>query len=45
VRRWGEPGSQQSLHAHDDSEQVYVVIRGRGLMIVDDEAVEVAVRC
>jgi mannose-6-phosphate isomerase-like protein (cupin superfamily) len=37
----GEPGSQQSLHAHDDSEQVYVVIRGRGLMIVDDEAVGV----
>jgi putative monooxygenase len=37
----GEPGSQQSLHVHDDSEQVYVVIRGRGLMIVDDEAVEV----
>lgn len=37
----GEPGSQQSLHAHEDSEQVYVVIRGRGLMIVDDEALDV----
>jgi mannose-6-phosphate isomerase-like protein (cupin superfamily) len=37
----GEPGSQQGLHAHEESEQVYVVIRGRGLMMVDDEAVEV----
>jgi mannose-6-phosphate isomerase-like protein (cupin superfamily) len=37
----GEPGSQQGLHAHDHSEQIYVVIRGRGLMIVDDEALEI----
>jgi mannose-6-phosphate isomerase-like protein (cupin superfamily) len=37
----GEPGSQQGLHAHDHSEQVYVVVRGRGLMIVDDEALEI----
>jgi mannose-6-phosphate isomerase-like protein (cupin superfamily) len=37
----GEPGSQQGLHAHHESEQVYVVVRGRGLMIVDDEALEI----
>jgi mannose-6-phosphate isomerase-like protein (cupin superfamily) len=37
----GEPGSQQSLHAHDHSEQIYVVVRGRGLMIVDDEELEI----
>lgn len=37
----GEPDSQQGLHAHDDSEQVYVIVRGRGLMIVDDEEVEI----
>lgn len=33
----GEPGSQQPLHAHADSEQVYVIVRGRGVMIVDGE--------
>lgn len=33
----GEAGSQQDLHAHDDSEQIYIVIRGRGLMIVDED--------
>lgn len=37
----GEPGSQQGLHAQNHSEQVYVVVRGRGLMIVDDEALEI----
>jgi mannose-6-phosphate isomerase-like protein (cupin superfamily) len=37
----GEPGSQQGLHVHDDSEQIYVVVRGRGLMTVDREALEV----
>jgi mannose-6-phosphate isomerase-like protein (cupin superfamily) len=37
----GEPGSQQGLHAHEDSEQVYVIVRGRGLMIVDNEEREV----
>jgi len=25
------------VHAHDSSEQIYVVVRGRGLMVVDDE--------
>jgi mannose-6-phosphate isomerase-like protein (cupin superfamily) len=37
-----EPGSQQPLHAHADSDQVYVLIRGRGLMIVDGAEEEVA---
>jgi mannose-6-phosphate isomerase-like protein (cupin superfamily) len=37
----GEPGSQQGVHAHDASEQVYVLVRGRGLMIVEDEEYEV----
>jgi len=37
----GEPGSAQGLHAHEDGEQVYVVIRGRGLMTVDGENNEV----
>jgi mannose-6-phosphate isomerase-like protein (cupin superfamily) len=36
---WVECGSnsEQSLHAHPDSEQVYVIVRGRGEMIVGDE--------
>jgi mannose-6-phosphate isomerase-like protein (cupin superfamily) len=33
----GAPGSQQSLHAHPDSEQAYVIVVGRGRMIVDGE--------
>jgi mannose-6-phosphate isomerase-like protein (cupin superfamily) len=37
----GIPGSEQGLHAHEDSEQIYVVVRGRGLMTVDDEEREV----
>lgn len=35
------PGSQQPLHAHADSEQVYVVVSGRGRMIVAGEEQEV----
>jgi quercetin dioxygenase-like cupin family protein len=38
---WVEPGSQHGLHEHDHSEQVYVVVRGRGVMIVDDESLEI----
>ncbi|HWQ19989.1 MAG TPA: cupin domain-containing protein [Methanotrichaceae archaeon] len=34
------PGSAQRPHAHD-SEQVYVIIQGRGCMQVDDERQEV----
>jgi mannose-6-phosphate isomerase-like protein (cupin superfamily) len=37
----GEPGSQQEVHAHPDSEQIYVIVRGRGTMIVEDEEREV----
>jgi mannose-6-phosphate isomerase-like protein (cupin superfamily) len=37
----GEAGSQQALHAHPDSEQVYVIVAGRGLMHVADEEQEV----
>ncbi len=31
------PRSQQPLHAHPDSEQVYVIVAGRGRMIVAGE--------
>ncbi len=30
-------GSMQGLHQHDTQEQVYVVVRGRGVMIIGDE--------
>jgi mannose-6-phosphate isomerase-like protein (cupin superfamily) len=35
------PGSQQALHAHPTQEQAYVIVRGRGVMIVGDEVREV----
>ena len=35
------PGSQQLVHEHDAQEQVYVIIRGRGVMIVGDDEREV----
>jgi len=35
------PGSQQPLHRHPDLEQVYVIVRGRGTMIVGPETQEV----
>ena len=34
-------GSVQEVHQHDAEEQVYVIIRGRGVMIVGDEEHEV----
>jgi mannose-6-phosphate isomerase-like protein (cupin superfamily) len=37
----GEPGSQQQLHAHPSQEQVFVMVRGRGLMLVGGEEREV----
>ncbi|MDP2949660.1 MAG: cupin domain-containing protein [Chloroflexota bacterium] len=37
----GVPGSEQDVHAHPDNEQVYVIVRGRGLMKVGDEEQEV----
>ena len=38
----GGPGSEQALHAHPASEQVYVIVRGRGVMKVVGEEQEVA---
>jgi mannose-6-phosphate isomerase-like protein (cupin superfamily) len=35
------PNSQQPLHAHPGAEQAYVIVRGRGEMIVGDEREEV----
>ena len=35
------PGSQQPIHAHAECEQVYVIVSGRGVMIVGDEEREV----
>lgn len=35
------PGSQQPSHSHPDSEQVYVIVSGRGTMLVDDASREV----
>ncbi len=37
----GEPGSKQGVHSHPANEQVYVIIRGRGLMTVGDGEQEV----
>ena len=37
----GEPNSEQPTHAHPENEQVYVIVRGRGLMKVGDEEQEV----
>ena len=36
----GKPGSEQPLHSHPVSEQVYVIVRGRGRMTVGDEVRE-----
>ena len=36
----GEPGSRQALHAHPNSEQAYVIVRGRGVMTVAGEEKE-----
>jgi mannose-6-phosphate isomerase-like protein (cupin superfamily) len=35
------PGSRQPLHAHRNSEQVYVILSGRGRMIVSGQEQEV----
>jgi mannose-6-phosphate isomerase-like protein (cupin superfamily) len=35
------PGSEQRPHSHETEEQVYVVVRGRGLMRAGDEELEV----
>ncbi len=38
----GGPDSEQLVHEHARNEQVYVIVRGRGLMKVGDEEQEVA---
>src|SRR5947209_20526406 len=35
------PGSEQQLHQHETQEQVYVIVRGRGTMVVGDEEQEI----
>jgi mannose-6-phosphate isomerase-like protein (cupin superfamily) len=37
----GAPGSEQGLHRHSDNEQVYVIVRGRGVMKAGGEEQEV----
>lgn len=37
----GQPGSEQPVHSHPDSEQVYVIVQGRGAITVGDETREV----
>ena len=37
----GEPDSEQAVHSHEDREQVYVIVQGRGAMRVGDEVEEV----
>jgi mannose-6-phosphate isomerase-like protein (cupin superfamily) len=38
----GDPGSEQPPHAHPTNEQIYVIVRGRGMMRVGGEEREVA---
>ncbi len=37
----GAPGSMQAIHGHPDNEQIYVIVRGHGVMQVADEMQEV----
>ena len=34
----GAPGSMQAVHGHPDNEQIYVIVRGRGVMQVEQLA-------
>jgi mannose-6-phosphate isomerase-like protein (cupin superfamily) len=38
----GAPGSMQAVHGHPDNEQIYVIVRGHGVMQVADEMQEVS---
>jgi mannose-6-phosphate isomerase-like protein (cupin superfamily) len=38
----GGPDSGQELHAHPDSEQVYVIVAGAGTMTLGDEQLDVS---
>ena len=35
------PGSMQAVHGHPDNEQIYVIVRGRGVMQIGGEMQEV----
>jgi mannose-6-phosphate isomerase-like protein (cupin superfamily) len=35
------PGAEQRTHSHEDSEQIYVIVRGGGLMTVAGDEAEV----
>lgn len=35
------PGAEQRAHSHEDSEQVYVIVRGRGRMLVAGDVEDV----
>ena len=37
-----EPGGEQQMHVHDSEEQVYIVVRGHGLMKTGDEEQDVS---
>jgi mannose-6-phosphate isomerase-like protein (cupin superfamily) len=37
-----EPGSQQAVHVHPNSTQVYVIVAGAGRMIVGEEEADVS---
>ena len=37
-----EPGGEQQMHAHAAEEQVYIVVRGHGLMKIGDEERDVS---
>jgi mannose-6-phosphate isomerase-like protein (cupin superfamily) len=37
------PGAEQRLHSHEDSEQVYVIVRGSGRMHVSGDEEDLAV--
>jgi mannose-6-phosphate isomerase-like protein (cupin superfamily) len=37
-----EPGGEQQMHVHETEEQVYIVVRGRGLMKTGDEEQDVS---
>ncbi len=37
-----EPGSAGTFHAHEEAEEVYVLLRGRATLVVNDEPIEMA---
>ncbi len=37
-----EPGAEQQMHTHESEEQVYIIVRGTGLMKTGDETRDVS---